>query len=361
MNTKKPFPYFYLVTALVLAAAVILPARNFGVMLYIIHRGLHDDLPVLFSVSSVIPFLAVFVAVFIGFICMPLLWKLSAVKRRVAASVLTVAVLFSLGFFVEHTSLALDNSAVGYNATVNPSRHSIPAEVLEAYGVTPGMLQSAMLTRSGMVLLPDGTWFTPWRYLQELDTTSPGFISAPRFDVFSMYIPWYVKLHYYIFSAIFVLAVVNFLYGLAHYLYGGSKVDKKGLVLHGVSTGCYALAYFLVRAVRYENHALLHITWGSVLNAAVCFILAAVAAGLFCHSFVRHEKRKRILPPVISMLTVLALYGAQYAMLGGHFYMYSENLALDMLLRVCIVVVPGVIVSLLLHRSPDDKTKYSCR
>ena len=359
-SNSKSFWRFYIIIALILAGAAALPTRNFGVMVSIINHGFVFELPALFSVSSIIPFLAVLSAILLGFLALPLLWKLPAIKRRVFVSILAVLVLLPLGLLVEELSQELEYISSAFHTSVSPSRHHISQEVMDAYGITPAMIQSAMMTRSGLIRLPDGGWLNPWLYIQEPDTDSQLddqlIATEPRFDITSMYIPWYVRLHYYIFSTILVLTVINFLYNLANMLYGDGKPGKRVVTLHGIATGCYALAYFFVRVVRYENHASFHITWGSVLNAAICFVLAAIAVGLFCSSFLRHEGWRKIVPPAASAMTVLALYGAQYVMLGGHFYMYSESAAVSIFLRVLIVAIPGIVVYFLLrvvsHKPP---------
>jgi len=349
-SNPKSFWRFYIIIALILAGAAALPIRNFGVMLSIIDRGIVFELPALFSVSSVIPFLAVLSAILLGFLALPLLWKFPAIKRRVVASALAVVILLSLGFLVEELSLELEHISTDFHTSIGPSHHNLPEEVLDAYGITPAMIQSAMMTRSGLIRLPDGGWFSPWLYTRELDTEFQFLATELRFNLTSMYIPWYVKLHYYIFSTILVLAVLNFLYNLVNLLYGDGNPGKRVVTLHGIATGCYALAYFFVRAVRYDNHAAFHITWGSVLNAAICFVLAAIAVGLFCSSFLRYERWRKIVPPVASVMTVLTLYGAQYAMLGGNFYLYSESAAVNIFLRILIVAIPGIVVYFLLRK-----------
>jgi len=316
-------------------------------MVSIINRGFVFELPALFSVSSVIPFLAVLSTILFGFLVLPLLWKLPAIKRRIFASALAVVIFLSLGLLVEELSLELEYISTDFHT---PVHRYIPEEVLDTYDINSAMIQSAMMTRSGMIRLPDGEWFNPWLYMRESYTDHQLFTTDPRFNITSMYIPWYVKLHYYIFSTILVLAVLNFLYSLANLLYGGGNPSKRIVTLYGITTGCYALAYFFVRAVRYENHAAFHITWDSVLNAAICFVLAGIAVGLFCGSFLQHECWRKIIPPAASAVTVLALYGAQYAMLGGNFYLYSESTAVNISLRILIVVIPSIVAYFLLHK-----------
>jgi len=361
-------------------------------MLSIINRGIVFELPAFFSVSSVIPFMAVFTAILIGFLSLPALWKLSAIKRRIFVSVGAVIVFLGLGLYVEMVSVRLDFIP----AVVRPSEELVvdeealfgqeivlavpnvidPAlvsrapswifedlERLEDRELTPAVpyvILPVIPTRSGMTffLLPNGERVlvvpgvnAPEDFAYDIFTgRGPSWIfdGTPRFDMTTMHIPWAVRLHYYIFSAVFILAVLNFLYSLAGVLYGDGKPGKRVVILHGIATSCYALAYFFVRVMQYEDHAALLLTWGSVINTAICFILAAIAVGLYCSSFMRYEGWGKILPLVSSALTVLVLYGAQYAMLGGNFYAYSNSVAVTVFLRILIVAVPGVVVHFLL-------------
>jgi len=412
----KSFWIFYTIIALALAGAAALPLGNFIYMLLIINRGYIYEIPRLFSVSSIIPFMAVLCAMLAGFLFLPLLWKMPMIKRRIIVSAGAVIIFAGLGLFAEAMAARLDSIAIadtgtpaGIHTGGMPHEHidepdtpvlfwsSAPSELLESYGFTPAYgrdrvweapseippkfvirtfptsIPSAFTSRAprdileamGYIPAPGGfaMWVhpnnIPHEYLIPISAI-PGGVelwlsnvylweqlvagASMWFDVTSMYIPWQIRLHYYIFSVVLILAVLNFLYSLANTLYGGGKPGKRILILHGVATGCYALAYFFVRAMQYESHTLLLLTWGSVLNAAVCFILAAIAVGLYCGSFMRHEGWGKVIPPISSAFTVLVFYGAQYVMLEGRFYLYSESIVANILLRVLIVAIPGITV-----------------
>jgi hypothetical protein len=163
-----------------------------------------------------------------------------------------------------------------------------------------------------------------------------------------MILPVAVRLHYYIFAIVMVLAAVNWLYSLAGYLFEDKKPDKKLVIVNGMAIACYTAAFLLVQAVRYNNYLLRQVTWGTVFNIAACFILAALATGLCSLSFVPFAGRKKIIPPLCSALTVLALYGAEFAMLGGRFYFYGENMAISVLLHALIIITPAILVRILL-------------
>jgi len=73
-----------------------------------------------------------------------------------------------------------------------------------------------------------------------------------------------------------------------------------------------------------------------------------LATGLYSLSFVPFTGRKKIIPPLCSALTVLALYGAEFAMLGGRFYSYGDNMAIGILLHALIIITPAILVRILL-------------
>jgi hypothetical protein len=101
--------------------------------------------------------------------------------------------------------------------------------------------------------------------------------------------------------------------------------------------------------VRLHYYVLLHITWGSVLNVAVCFTLAAVAVGLFRVSFFRFAGRMKVIQSFLAVLTVLALYAVEFAMLKGKFYSYAGNSVVNLLLHALIIITPALIVQILLR------------
>ena len=289
---SKSFWMFYAVTALALAAAAAVPLRNFLAMALTYHRIVWPG----YNVATVIPFAAALTAILIGFLFLPLLWHMSMLKKRFIVSVGATGIFFGMGLYSEMIAARLDTVRI-----VMTSRMMHTPETI-------ALLESEVA------------------------------------------IPWEIRIHYYIFSVIFILAALNFLYSLANVLYGDGGHDKRIIILHGIAVSCYALAYFFVRVMQYENHATLHLARGSVLNTAICFVLASIAAGLYCSSFIQHKGWGKIIPPALSVTTALALYGAQYIMLDGNFYLYSGSTTVSIFLRILIVVIPGAVVHFLLRK-----------
>jgi len=300
----KSFWVFYAIVALILTGIAAVPLWNFFTMVLAYHQIARFT----YNATIVIPFAAALTAILIGFLFLPLLWHMSMLKKRIIVSIGAIGIFLGLGLYSEMIAARLD----------------------AVY----------LVVTSRMMPLP----------------TTIDLLAPRRTIQLAATIPWTVRIHYYVFSVIFILTILNFLYTLANALYTDGKHDKKSIFLHGIATGCYALAYFFVRVMQYENHATLHLTRGSVLNAAICFILAAIAVGLWCGSFVQYKRWGKIAPPALSVITVLALYVAQYAMLDGNFYLYSYNIAVTVLLRILILAIPSIIVHFLLRKtqSPPD-------
>ena len=287
---SKSFWMFYVITALILLGGAAVPLWNFFIMVLAYYSDYRQAMRFDYNVTLIIPFMAVMTAIFVGFLFLPVLWRMSMLKKRIIVSVGAICIFVGLGFYSEMIAARLRTTIEVLTSRMMRS----PSDI-------------AMLTSE-------------------------------------MSIPWVVRIHYYVFSVILILAVLNFLYSLANVLYGDGKPNKSTVVINGIATTCYALAYFLVRVMQFENISTLYLTQGSVLNAAICFILAAVAVGLYSNSFVRYKGWGKIIPSVLSAIAVLVLYAAQYAMLGGNFYTYSGNAVITIFLRLVIVAVPGVIV-----------------
>ncbi|MCL2578179.1 MAG: hypothetical protein FWE27_09055 [Defluviitaleaceae bacterium] len=280
------FWWLYVITTLILVNVAVIPFWNFIIMLQNINSRPFKP----FDVTVVIPFMAVSMAILIVFLLLPALRNTNITTRRFVTSVIAIGIFTGLSVFAETIAEILSSGRVLMNSRMMPP----PSDI--------AIMQSS--------------------------TT----------------IPLLVRVHYYIFSIILILAVLNFLYNLADTLYKDGKFGNKAVAIQGIATACYALAYFLVRIVQYENFAARQITWGSVLNSAVCFILAAISVGLYSASFIKFKGFGRFVPSVVSIITIFALYGAQYIMLEGNFYAYGSNAIVAFLLRILIALIPGVTV-----------------
>jgi len=270
---SKQFWLFYAIIALILAAAAAIPVRHFIAMVLTYHRLTWIS----YDVTLVVPFAAVMVAVLVSFLLLPI------IKNRLIVSIGAVGIFGGLAWYAEMITARRD--------------------------------ATFMLMLSRM-----------WRSPEEIAEIVSG-----------ASIPWAVRAHYYIFSIVLVVAVVNFLYSLANMLFGDGKPGKRTIILQGIAVVCYACVYIFVGVMQFQNLATLQLTWWSVFNVAACFILAAIAVGL-CNSF------NNMISVLLSTITVLALYVAEYFLLSGNFYSYHQSTTITMMLRLLIILIPGVVV-----------------
>jgi len=286
---SKVFLRFYLITAFALAAAAVIPVWHFSLMV-----SENPPYPFSHNIIAVIPFMAVAVTTLLGFFLLPLLRDMSLRKGN-----FLILVFSSLVFCGIET-------------------------IAEMAGARSRALNILMTFRR--MFLPDEV---------------AALVDENR-------IPIEIRLHYYIFSIILIIVILSWLHGYMKTSYGDGKPGNKFLVLYGIAALCYTMSYVFVRVMQYENYAARHLTWGSVLNAAICFLFAALVVGLYGSFFISYKKQIKMIPPFLSILTVLALYGAEFAMLDRGFYLYDENYILSFLIRILIAVSPGILVYWLL-------------
>ena len=286
---SKTFFRYYLVTAFILAVAAVIPVWNFSLMV-----SKNPPYPFSYNIIAVIPFMAVAVTTLFGFLLLPLLRDMSLRKCN-----FLILVFSSLLFCGLET-------------------------IAEMAGARSRAIDILMTSRR--IFLPD-------------EVTAL---------VNENIVPIEIRFHYYIFSIILIIVILSWLYGFMQTRYVNGKPGNKFLVLYGIVALCYTISYLFVRVMQYENFAARHLTWGSVLNAAICFLFAALAVGLYGSFFISYKKGIKMIPPFFSILTVFALYGAEFAMLDRGFYLYDENYILSFLIRIIIAVSPGILVYWLL-------------
>ena len=296
MKTKA-FWKFYAVVSLALIAASAVPIFNFARMLTSYYHLIWAE----YNATAVIPFFAVSTALTFGFMLMPALRGMPGRSRLAAASAAAAGVFIGLELFAETAAARFDASIIVMTSRMMRS----PEEIAEL--------------SSGMA------------------------------------IPWKIRAHYYVFSLILLVAIINFLYNLVNNLFGNGKPDIKTLVLQGAAALCYALAYIFVGVMRFNNLEDMQLTIWSVVNAAACFSLAAVAVGLYSASFVHFKGIIKFVPSFASAAAVLLLYGVEYIMLGGVLYAYHDYYVMTAVIRVLITVCPGIAVYFLLRRYDSMK------
>ena len=185
-SRPKSFWAFYAVTVLILAGASAVPLWNFLTMVLAYYQIAWFG----YDVTAVVPFMAVLTAILIGFLFLPMLWHMSILIKRIIVSVGATGIFLGLELFSEMISASLKATFLVLTSRMMRS----PEEIAELASI-----------------------------------------------------PWVVRIHYYLFSVILILAVLNFLYNLSNVLFGDGRPGKRVVILHGIATAAMRCLTFLCR------------------------------------------------------------------------------------------------------------------
>jgi hypothetical protein len=251
-----------------------------------------------------IPFIAVSATVIFMFLLLPWLSKIPYSKRKIIISVAAVLIFCGLELYSERV------------AAIGPALHD--------------MFTSRYV----------------WTYEYDLY----------RQLVAEIRTPFVIRIHYFIFSIVLVLAVIHWLYGFAETRYGSGKPGAKHLIIHGVVTVCYLIAFVWVRVENFydmDSHTYylgqitifpkeyfsilssywfaydyydytLYVKWESVVTMGLFFALTGIATGLFSALHIYSKKRVWV-SPCIGMATVVISYAIQFILYGRRRVHYVET------------------------------------
>jgi len=171
---------------LVLTGLAFYPVYNFIMMTDIIGRGQFD-------ITAIVPFMAVTVAIMAGFLLMPLLKRLPLCKKQILIPAVGMLIFICLDLLALHVASNAGVSAWGRG-------HNIwPIDELMISRAPPRLLDELMLSRAPRNLWPP--------YEDEIYLSH-----ATRFIIIGANtIPWRVRIHYYVFSIVLVVAALNWL------------------------------------------------------------------------------------------------------------------------------------------------------
>ncbi|MDR0271784.1 MAG: hypothetical protein LBI27_00500 [Clostridiales bacterium] len=288
--------------------------------------------------NLIIPFAAIMISLFAGFVFF------SVKKIRIAAFIISAAVFLFSNIFFENAASKQWRLINSLDVATGELMHLYPeltftvsdgeiAYLIEESELPFGennlflingqyfMSRSVQHTRSGAVIyyLEDGREVVSSRRFNIFfEAENPLFPSAeeeissePIMHV-NLDISPAVKLHYYIFSIILILAMLNFLFILIH------NFSLSRLLVHAITGAAYLSSVLAVRVIDYVHFESSHITPESTVSVLLCIILAAVSAGLLI-------EKSHVLASAVSACTVILLYFSEFLMLGGSFYKYGNS------------------------------------
>ena len=330
---------YFIVTSLILAVAAYAPARE---CLRLFRHVAHGSIVGKFADTFlIIPFVAIIFAMLIAIILFPLLLKSTGgafKKTKIALLVLSVVLFVASSQFVERMAAKqweIINIVSPISVNLPKEYQSYAADILTSrapnfYVTTPRQQSPGLIS---------------------LDYSQNGVILNSKVHITTPV----VKIHYYIFSIVLILIMLNFIYNLSTvFAKSGEKIKIPALITQGLATASYVYAVLFVKVIEYIQSDMKLITTESAVSAVLCIMLAAISVGLVTDNLLSTNNKipkTRLIPPLISAATVIILYIGEYFLLDGGFYRYGEGFLFKGLpligisaSNIVVILFPAVIV-----------------
>ncbi len=164
------------------------------------------------------------------------------------------------------------------------------------------------------------------------------------------------KIHFYLISAVLIIAILNCLYGFASVIANGEKTRVKALVLQSISAAAFLGMCILACFTAFYRDGELTVSPLSAFLMCTFFILLGITVGLFAASLTI-GKRKALavtLPAVISSVTVLLMYVGEASLMSGHLYILGKGALFEPLFGnfvsafdITVIIISGAITAML--------------
>lgn len=174
------------------------------------------------------------------------------------------------------------------------------------------------------------------------------------------------KLHFYLISAIIILAVINCVYGFAQMLRTGKATRCKALIVQAVCTAVFLGLCILACFTAFYRDGEITVSALSAFLMGLYFITLGVTAGTFTGSFLIGRKSciSVLLPSVVASLVTLSMYIGEMFLLSGHLYRLGSGFIFEGLpvitlapIDLIIIILSGCISTLICYFLNRGKTQ----
>lgn len=174
------------------------------------------------------------------------------------------------------------------------------------------------------------------------------------------------KLHFYLISAVLILAVLNCVYGFAQMLRTGKTTRCKALIVQSVCTAVFLGLCILACFTAFFRNGEITVSALSAFLMGLYFITLGVTAGTFTGSFLIGRKSciSVLLPSVVATLVTLSMYIGEMFLLSGHLYRLGSGFIFEGLpvitlapIDLIIIILSGCISTLICYFLNRGKTQ----
>lgn len=164
------------------------------------------------------------------------------------------------------------------------------------------------------------------------------------------------KIHFYMISAVLIIAVLNCIYGFASVIATKDKTRVKVLTLQSISAAAFLGMCILACFTAFYRGGELTVSPLSALLMCVFFILLGITVGLFAASLAI-GKRKALsvtLPAILASVTVFIMYVGEACLMSGHLYILGKGIIFEPLVGnfvsafdLLVIILSGTITAVL--------------
>lgn len=147
------------------------------------------------------------------------------------------------------------------------------------------------------------------------------------------------KLHFYLISAVLIIAIVNCLYGFAQMVRTNNRLRCKALVVQSVCTAFFLGLCILACFTAFFRDGEITVSALSAILMGLFFIGLGVTAGTYAGSFLLGKKKcvSVFIPAAIASLVTLVMYIGEMCLLSGHLYRFGWGFIFE--------GIPGIVLA----------------
>ena len=270
----------------------------------------------------VIPYTPVSLAIIIGVLLMPLLF------RYIKKAILPAASIVSLGVFF----------------------------------LTEFLLESKVIVTSDVT-----TTLESWQMymcIAYLPSASPEIKTQRAIDILiGDYSPTF-KLHFYFISIILIISFLNCLYGFGQIVRDGQRTRLKALIVQSVCSVLFLGLCILACFTAFFRNGEIRVPTVSAILMSLFFVIFGVTAGVYAGSFLLGRKKgvSIVLPAVIASLVTLMMYIGEMCLLSGNLYRLGSGVLFDGIpgivlapMDIVVIMVSGGLTVIIGHYSNKVK------
>ncbi len=309
---SKQFKRYYLLSCLGVLIASFYPLyMGIKVVTDMIVNGtvLKENYP-----KYIIPYTPICLALLIGVLLMPLLFKSLKRYALLGGSVVSVSVFFALETLFENKVVV---------TTAETVAKLEDWQMFMCY-VPPESLQTTYKTQTAVDIL--------------IGDYNPAF-----------------KLHFYLISVVLIITILNALYGFAGILKTGEKKRLKALILQSMSSALFLGLCILACFTAFWRDGNIQVSPLSATLMAVFFILLGVTVGIFIGSFLLGKKKtvSVLIPAIVTSVLTTLMYVGEMFLLNDHVYRFGNGFLFHSIpgivlapVDIAIILLAGIITAL---------------